>query len=76
MAKDSTIALTSAATQKVTVLFVTPHFGDVTNGPALYTQNLWSLFSEDKTIDFHIATSYVVLGVVAMIWGLASILLM
>ncbi|KAL9181356.1 hypothetical protein ACHAXT_010161 [Thalassiosira profunda] len=26
--------------------------------------------------DFHIATSYVVLGVVAMIWGLASILLM
>ena len=26
--------------------------------------------------DFHIATSYVVLGVVAMIWGLASILLL
>ncbi|MDB4492502.1 glycosyltransferase family 4 protein [Akkermansiaceae bacterium] len=37
----------------MTVLFVTPHFGNVTNGPDLYAQNLWTLFAEDPSVDFH-----------------------
>lgn len=56
MAQDTTAVRLSKRKHRVTVLFVTPHFGDVTNGPALYTQNLWSLFSQDKSINFHIAT--------------------
>ncbi|MDC0311406.1 glycosyltransferase family 4 protein [bacterium] len=56
MAQNTTLVKKITPEQRVTVLFVTPHFGNVTNGPALYTQNLWSLFSQDQNIDFHIAT--------------------
>ncbi|MEM8943673.1 MAG: glycosyltransferase family 4 protein [Planctomycetota bacterium] len=39
---------------KPRVLFVTTTFDDVTNGPGVYTQNLWNFFADDLEIEFHV----------------------
>lgn len=36
------------------VLFVTTDFDKIHNGPGVYSQNLWSFFSEDTDIEFHL----------------------
>lgn len=36
------------------LLFVTTDFDKIYNGPGVYSQNLWSFFSEDTDIEFHL----------------------
>ncbi len=39
---------------KMRIAFVTPIFGQITNGPGLYVRNLWKMFSDDREVDFHV----------------------
>jgi len=42
---------------KQSVLFVTTRFGPISNGPGVYSKNLWQFFADDKEIDFHLVAA-------------------